>query len=390
MRIFGSERMDGMLQKLGLKEGEADHPSVDQQGTGKGAAKVEARNFDIRKNLLKFDDVMNDQRKVVFEQRKELMDSESISETVRTCATRSSRPGQAPHSRTRLRRPMERYGAEEGRAGLSQSRSADRSVGRRRGHRRRRHPRAACVEIADKAAAERAERFGPEITTYVEKSVVADARHVLARAPGQSRPSALGRRFPRLCAARSAAGIQAGGFELFQAMLANLRQAVTAQLMRVEVVREAERRRRNAGRWKPITPTRRRATTSSPAGAEYGRRRQRYRLRAEDRDPERSVHMGQGRPQRGVSHAAQARSTSIATAPTERDMSNHKSGRDRDIDPGLFRACRQADANRGQTAEAVYALKPRQVIGHCDFKFEYRHLGPVGTAGVPTAGQTVS
>jgi hypothetical protein len=51
-------------------------------------------------------------------------------------------------------------------------------------------------------------------------------------------------------------------------------------------------------------------------------------------------------------------------------MSNHKSGRDRDIDPGLFRACRQADANRSQTAEAVYALKPRQVIGHCDFKFE--------------------
>jgi hypothetical protein len=71
-------------------------------------------------------------------------------------------------------------------------------------------------------------------------------------------------------------------------------------------------------------------------------------------------------------------------------MSNHKSGRDRDIDPGLFRACRQADANRGQTAEAVYALKPRQVIGHCDFKFEYRHLRPDGTAGVPTAGQTVS
>jgi hypothetical protein len=59
-------------------------------------------------------------------------------------------------------------------------------------------------------------------------------------------------------------------------------------------------------------------------------------------------------------------------------MSNHKSGRDRDIDPGLFRACRQADANRGQTAEAVYALKPRQVIGHCDFKFEYRHLGRLG------------
>ncbi len=83
MRIFGSDRMDGMLQKLGLKEGEAIiHPWINK-ALEKAQQKVEARNFEIRKNLLKFDDVMNDQRKVVYEQRLELMRSEDVSETVR-------------------------------------------------------------------------------------------------------------------------------------------------------------------------------------------------------------------------------------------------------------------------------------------------------------------
>jgi preprotein translocase subunit SecA len=82
MRIFGSERMDGMLQKLGLEEGEAIvHPWINK-ALEKAQQKVEARNFDIRKNLLKFDDVMNDQRKVIYEQRKELMDSEDVSATI--------------------------------------------------------------------------------------------------------------------------------------------------------------------------------------------------------------------------------------------------------------------------------------------------------------------
>src|SRR5690606_191237 len=82
MRIFGSDRMDGMLQKLGLKEGEAIiHPWINK-ALEKAQKKVEARNFDIRKNLLKYDDVMNDQRKVVFGQRIELMEGENLSETV--------------------------------------------------------------------------------------------------------------------------------------------------------------------------------------------------------------------------------------------------------------------------------------------------------------------
>ena len=82
MRIFGSERMDSMLTKLGLKEDEAIvHPWVNK-ALEKAQQKVEARNFDIRKNILKYDDVMNDQRKVVFEQRREMMAQESLEETV--------------------------------------------------------------------------------------------------------------------------------------------------------------------------------------------------------------------------------------------------------------------------------------------------------------------
>ncbi|MEL6289801.1 MAG: SEC-C metal-binding domain-containing protein, partial [Pseudomonadota bacterium] len=82
MRIFGSERMDNMLQKLGLQEGEAITHSWINKALEKAQSKVEARNFDIRKNILKFDDVMNDQRKVIFEQRIELMSVEDVSETV--------------------------------------------------------------------------------------------------------------------------------------------------------------------------------------------------------------------------------------------------------------------------------------------------------------------
>jgi preprotein translocase subunit SecA len=82
MRIFGSERMDGMLQRLGLKDGESIvHPWINK-ALEKAQQKVEARNFDVRKNLLKFDDVMNDQRKVVYEQRHELMTVESVHDTV--------------------------------------------------------------------------------------------------------------------------------------------------------------------------------------------------------------------------------------------------------------------------------------------------------------------
>jgi len=82
MRIFGSERLDSVLTKLGMKEGEAIvHPWVNKS-LEKAQAKVEGRNFDIRKQLLKFDDVMNDQRKVIFAQRREIMEAGDLSEIV--------------------------------------------------------------------------------------------------------------------------------------------------------------------------------------------------------------------------------------------------------------------------------------------------------------------
>ena len=78
MRIFGSDSMNNILQKLGLKDGESiDHPWINK-ALERAQQKVEARNFDIRKNLLKFDDVLNDQRQVIFSQRNSVMNSEKI------------------------------------------------------------------------------------------------------------------------------------------------------------------------------------------------------------------------------------------------------------------------------------------------------------------------
>ncbi len=87
MRIFGSERIDGLLQKLGLKEGEAIfHPWMNK-AIEKAQQKVEARNYEIRKNLLKFDNVMNDQRKVIYDQRIEMMTAEHVSDTIAAMRT---------------------------------------------------------------------------------------------------------------------------------------------------------------------------------------------------------------------------------------------------------------------------------------------------------------
>ena len=240
MRIFGSERMDGMLQKLGLQEGEAIiHPWINK-ALEKAQKKVEARNFDIRKNLLKYDDVMNDQRKVVFEQRLELMDGESLTETVaemrqdviddmvarnipeKAYAEQWDIEKLKEDVRTHLNLdlPVEEWAKEEG---IDEE-----------------HIRERLTEAADKAASERAERFGPDIMTYVEKTVLLQTLDHLWR-----------EHLVNLDHLRSVIGFRgyaqrdplneykSEAFELFQAMLANLRQAVTAQLMRVELVREA-------------------------------------------------------------------------------------------------------------------------------------------------------
>ncbi|SMH54960.1 preprotein translocase subunit SecA [Mesorhizobium australicum] len=240
MRIFGSDRMDGMLQKLGLKEDEAIiHPWINK-ALEKAQKKVEARNFDIRKNLLKFDDVQNDQRKVVFEQRLELMDAETVSDTVAEMrqeviddmvtkhipetayAEQWDVKGlrEAVQTNLNLDLPVEEWAAEEG---------IDEEAIRER-----------ITAAADKAAADRADRFGPDVMAYVEKTIVLQTLDHLWR-----------EHLVNLDHLRSVVGFRGyaqrdplqeykqEGFELFQAMLGNLRQAVTAQLMRVELVREA-------------------------------------------------------------------------------------------------------------------------------------------------------
>ncbi len=240
MRIFGSERMDGMLQKLGLKEDEAIiHPWINK-ALEKAQKKVEARNFDIRKNLLKYDDVSNDQRKVVFEQRIELMDGEGLSETVvemregvieeivAKAIPENAFPEQWDVAGLRaevqqylnLDLPLDEWAQEEGIA---------EDVIRER-----------ISAAADAAAKDRAGRFGPDVTAYVERSVVLQTLDHLWR-----------EHIVNLDHLRSVVGFRgyaqrdplqeykSEAFELFQTMLGNLRQAVTAQLMRVELVREA-------------------------------------------------------------------------------------------------------------------------------------------------------
>src|SRR5262245_26389203 len=240
MRIFGSDRMDGMLQKLGLKEDEAIiHPWINK-ALEKAQKKVEARNFDIRKNLLKYDDVMNDQRKVIFEQRIELMDAESLSDTVsemreeviddlvakhipeNAYAEQWDAMGlkEAVRQNLNLDLPVEEWAKEEG--------IAEEEI------------RARLVELSNNEATERAERFGPEIMAYVERSIVLQTLDHLWR-----------EHLVNLEHLRSVVGFRGyaqrdplneykgEAFELFQAMLGNLRQAVTAQLMRVELVRQA-------------------------------------------------------------------------------------------------------------------------------------------------------
>jgi preprotein translocase subunit SecA len=240
MRIFGSDRMDGMLQKLGLKEDEAIiHPWINK-ALEKAQKKVEARNFDIRKNLLKFDDVQNDQRKVVFEQRLALMDGENLSETVAEmrqdviddlvakCIPETAYAEQWDVAGLKegalqflnLDLPAEEWVKEEG---------IDEEEIRNR-----------ITKLADEATQERADRFGPEVMAYVERSVLLQTLDHLWR-----------EHLVNLDHLRSVVGFRgyaqrdplneykSESFELFQALLGNLRQAVTAQLMRVELVREA-------------------------------------------------------------------------------------------------------------------------------------------------------
>ena len=239
MRIFGSERMDGMLQKLGLKDGEAIvHPWINK-ALERAQKKVEARNFDIRKNLLKYDDVLNDQRKVIFEQRIEMMDAEDLSEIMTDMRHESIEMIVAKHI------PERAYAEQWDAAGLKESIAeflnldipvqewiAEEGIAED-------DVRQRLIELSDKAAAEKAERFGPEITTYVQRSILLQTLDGLWR-----------EHIVNLDHLRSVVGFRgyaqrdplqeykSEAFELFQTLLTNMRQVVTSNMSRVEIVQE--------------------------------------------------------------------------------------------------------------------------------------------------------
>ncbi len=239
MRIFGSERMDGMLQKLGLQQGEAIiHPWINR-AVAKAQEKVEARNFDIRKNLLKFDDVMNDQRKVVFEQRIDMMRTEDLSDEIagmrqqtiddlvaqhipeKAYAEQWDTPGlaEACQKYLGLDLPIVEWAREEG--------IADEEIKERiRDH-------------ADRFMAGRAANIGPDLMRQIEKSVLLQIidqhwrEHLLHL---EHLRQAVGLRgYAQRDPLRE---YQSESFALFEAMLAKLRQDVCMHLAHIQVAQQ--------------------------------------------------------------------------------------------------------------------------------------------------------
>jgi len=241
MRIFGSDRMDGMLQKLGLQEGEAiTHPWINK-ALEKAQQKVEARNFDARKYVLKYDDVMNDQRKVIFEQRIDIMGRDDVSDTVEDlrrqvlhelvaeCIPPNAYAEQWNTAELKaevarifdLDLPIDRWAEEEG--------IADQEITQR-----------ILERVEEKAKAKEAE-FGAATMRQIEKMVLLQTldhlwrehlvtlehlRQVIGfRSYGQRDPLN---------------EYKSEGFQLFEAMLANLREAVTGQLMHIRGVPEED------------------------------------------------------------------------------------------------------------------------------------------------------
>src|SRR4051794_34436536 len=236
MRIFGTDKLDTMLQRLGLKENEAIVHSWINKALEKAQQKVEARNFDIRKNLLKFDNVMNDQRNVIFEQRVEWMRDEAVNEIVadmRHAAVEDLVAKHVPENAypeqwdtvglhealnrvLSLDLPVQEWAKEEG---IAEEELLSR-IERR----------------ADEHMAAKAAQWGADVIRYVEKSVLLQTLDHLWR-----------EHLVMLEHLRQVIGLRGYGqrdplneykaeaFNLFEAMSTNLREAVTAQLMRVEI-----------------------------------------------------------------------------------------------------------------------------------------------------------
>ncbi|MEO1198476.1 MAG: preprotein translocase subunit SecA [Pseudomonadota bacterium] len=239
MRIFGSDRMDGMLQKLGLQDGEAIvHPWINR-ALEKAQQKVEARNFDIRKNLLKFDNVMNDQRKAIFEQRLDLMRDEEVGDTVADMRHQviddlvsehipeKAYPEQWDSEGLKERAkevfdldlPVPDWAAEEG---IAHEEIKERFT-----------------ETADSAFARKVADFSPDVMRRIEKAVLLQTLDGLWREHLVTLEHLRSVVAFRGYAQRDPLNeYKTEAFELFQSLLDRLREQVTAQLMRVQLVRD--------------------------------------------------------------------------------------------------------------------------------------------------------
>lgn len=237
MRIFGSDRMDSMLTRLGLKEDEAIVHSWINKAIEKAQGKVEARNFDMRKNILKYDNVMNDQRKVVFEQRRDFMSRESVREeiddmrhgVIDDIVARNIPADAYPEQWNgegltedvreylNLDLPIVEWIKEEG--------IADDEIRER------------IQTAAEEAYAARVERNTPELSTYVEKQVLLQSLDHLWR-----------EHLVTLDHLRQVVGwrgmaqrdplneYKAEAFQLFNGLIDQLREQVTRQVSRVEIM----------------------------------------------------------------------------------------------------------------------------------------------------------
>ena len=241
MRIFGSERLDGMLQKLGLEEGEAViHPWINK-AVEKAQSKVEAHNFEIRKQLLKYDDVMNDQRQVVFAQRREIMHDQDVSDTVREM--RYDTIDQIVSDAIPAGSFAEQWDAEQlqsasqqvlglevpGADWVAEDGIADEEITER------------LQNLSDSYMAEKAVRFGPDLMRMAEKSLLLQVldqqwkEHLLQleqlrqginlRAYAQKDPLNEYKR---------------EAFAMFESMLGSMRRTVTLALSHVEVAPPAQ------------------------------------------------------------------------------------------------------------------------------------------------------
>ena len=241
MRIFGSDRMAGMMQRLGLKENEAIvHPWINK-ALERAQKKVEARNFDTRKNLLKYDDVMNDQRKEVYGQRREFMAAEDVSDT--TAEMREEIIAKLVAARIPERAFAEQWESEALAADVERIFGLalpildwSREDGIEADDVRNRLREAAASLMATKAA-----NFGAPVLRYIEKQVLLNTldavwkEHLLLL--DQLRQGiylrAHGQRDPLNEYKREA-------FALFNAMLDELRERVTSMLARVEMAQPAQ------------------------------------------------------------------------------------------------------------------------------------------------------